>query len=91
MSFFYLQLVAIPYEGENEISFVIVLPKSKSSKSLTLLLKALKTSPDLLKGAMKKMKTQSLVLSIPKFRIQTKFDLAIQYRNVSQLALYPMV
>lgn len=87
MSVFYFQVVAIPYTGNSKLSFVIVLPKSKSSTSLTVLLKGLKTAPDLLKSAMKKMKSQSLVLSIPKFKIEKRFDLSVQYRNVSQFAL----
>lgn len=80
---FHFQIVAIPYKDNNKVSFVVVLPKSKTPSSLTLLLKELERAPDLLKNAMKEMKSQSLTLSIPKFKIETKFDLSAQYRNVS--------
>ncbi|XP_026328402.1 antichymotrypsin-2-like isoform X2 [Hyposmocoma kahamanoa] len=82
------EVVAIPYKGNSKLSFVIVLPKSKSSTSLTLLLKGLKTAPDLLKDAMKKMKSQSLVLSIPKFKIEKRFDLSVQYRNIGLNSMF---
>lgn len=84
MTVCYLQIVAIPYAGQNKISLVVVIPKSKSSSSLTVMMKEIKVAPDLLKNAIKKMKLQTLFLTIPKFKIETKFDLNDQYRNVSQ-------
>ncbi|XP_026318674.1 antichymotrypsin-2-like [Hyposmocoma kahamanoa] len=84
----YFSIVAIPYKDNNKVSFVVVLPKSKTPSSLTLLLKELKRAPDMLKNAMNEMKYQSLTLSIPKFKIETKFDLNVQYRNIGLNSMF---
>lgn len=82
MIFSYFQIVEIPYECNERVSMIIVLPTSKYAKALDVLLKALKVAPDMLNDALKNLRSSQVNLSIPKFRIETNFDLRREYEAV---------
>ncbi|CAH0627291.1 unnamed protein product [Chrysodeixis includens] len=73
------QLIEIPYEGDQS-AMIIVLPFSSSG--LPVLLRAIKLAPELLNQALDKMKTSSVILSMPKFKIESEFDLTPLYEKI---------
>ncbi|XP_075971083.1 antichymotrypsin-2-like isoform X2 [Anticarsia gemmatalis] len=70
------QIIEIPYTGE-EAALIIVLPSKKDG--LSILLRTLKISPDLINDALMKMKTATVDLIIPKFKIESTLDLKDYY------------
>ncbi|KAH9629185.1 hypothetical protein HF086_009575 [Spodoptera exigua] len=73
-------IVEIPYEGEQS-AMIIVLPYS--TNGLPGLLRALKLAPELLNEALEKMKKTDLILTMPKFKIESQLDISTLYKKVS--------
>ncbi|KAF9422863.1 hypothetical protein HW555_001647, partial [Spodoptera exigua] len=72
------QIVEIPYEGEQS-AMIIVLPYS--TNGLPGLLRALKLAPELLNEALEKMKKTDLILTMPKFKIESQLDISTLYKK----------
>ncbi|XP_072940643.1 antichymotrypsin-2-like [Epargyreus clarus] len=66
------QIIEIPYDGE-KASFLIVLPYKKNG--LSSLLTQLKIAPELLDLEMGRMARLKVVLSMPKFKMESQLDL----------------
>ncbi|XP_035458993.2 antichymotrypsin-2 isoform X2 [Spodoptera frugiperda] len=79
------QIVEIPYEG-GQSSMIVVLPYNKNG--LPVLLRALKLAPELLNQALEKMKKADLILCMPKFKIETDFDLGDLYKKVGVRSIF---
>ncbi|CAH2075061.1 unnamed protein product, partial [Iphiclides podalirius] len=79
------QLIRIPYVGAKS-SFLIVLPNEKSG--LQSLLKRLKRNPKLLAQAVDGMKSTNIQLTMPKFRIESQWDLGDLYRNIGLSSVF---
>uniref|UniRef100_A0A2H1V2F9 SFRICE_005677 n=1 Tax=Spodoptera frugiperda TaxID=7108 RepID=A0A2H1V2F9_SPOFR len=79
------QIVEIPYEG-GQSSMIVVLPYNKNG--LPVLLRALKLAPELLNQALEKMKKADLILCMPKFKIETDFDLGYLYKKVGVRSIF---
>lgn len=77
---YFIQIIEIPYKG-NKASFVIVLPIAQNG--LTLLLRQLKVAPNLLNQAMTGMTESTVLLTMPKFRIESELNLNVLYEHVS--------
>ncbi|XP_063890372.1 antichymotrypsin-2 [Helicoverpa armigera] len=73
------QVIEIPYKGDY-CSMVIVLPYSNDG--LPVLLRALKLAPELLNEALDRMKSTEVLLTMPKFKIESEFDLRDLYRKI---------
>lgn len=73
------QLIEIPYEGDQS-AMIVVLPYSNSG--LPVLLRALKLAPELLNSALGKMRRTHVILSMPKFKIETQLNLNDLYKKI---------
>lgn len=78
--FAFLQIIEIPYEG-GQSSMIIVLPYSNNG--LGVLLRALKVAPELLNRSLAKLKQTDVILSMPKFKIESEMNLNSLYKKVS--------
>lgn len=79
------QLLEIPYEKQRA-SLVIVLPFSKTG--LSVLLKQLKLAPDLLNDAIEDMTSKRVIVSMPKFKIQSNMEITPFYKSVRIYSVY---
>ncbi|XP_013134280.1 PREDICTED: antichymotrypsin-2-like [Papilio polytes] len=73
------QIVRIPYHGD-KASFLIVLPKERNG--LDLVLQRLNSEPNLLAWAISKMEMTKVMLTMPKFKIESEWDLRDLYQKV---------
>ncbi|KAL0840633.1 hypothetical protein ABMA28_015832 [Loxostege sticticalis] len=79
------QIIEIPYKG-NKASFVIVLPFAQNG--LTLLLRQLKVAPNLLNQAMTGMTESTVLLTMPKFRIESELNLNVLYEHIGVRSIF---
>uniref|UniRef100_A0A2A4J192 Serpin domain-containing protein n=1 Tax=Heliothis virescens TaxID=7102 RepID=A0A2A4J192_HELVI len=75
------QVIEIPYKGEH-CSMVVILPFSKDG--LPVLLRALKIAPEMLNEALDRMRSSDVILTMPKFKIESEFDLLDLYEKVAE-------
>ncbi|KAJ8732538.1 hypothetical protein PYW07_015137 [Mythimna separata] len=79
------EVIEIPYKG-SQSSMVIVLPFSNTG--LTALLRTLKLSSNLLNDALEKMKYSNVLLSMPKFKIESELDLRYLYQKIGLHSIF---
>ncbi|KAJ8732242.1 hypothetical protein PYW08_014972 [Mythimna loreyi] len=79
------EVVEIPYEGK-QASMVVVLPFSRTG--LPALLRTLKLSSKVLNKELEKMKLREIILTMPKFKIETELDMKRLYQKLGLRSIF---
>ncbi|KAM3962912.1 antichymotrypsin-2 [Aphomia sociella] len=80
------QIIEIPYTGD-KASFVIVLPYTEKY-GLEILLNELMDGPEILDAEMSRMRDVEIILTIPKFKVQTELDLKVSYEKLGLRSIF---